>query len=52
MGTLILAFAQALAALAFAFIKGWSYALALLAVFPFIIVSTHLMIKNMQGGAT
>jgi len=43
MGTIILAFAMTVAGLAFAFTKGWSFSLVLLAVFPFLGFTTSLM---------
>lgn len=50
MGTIILAFAMTFAGLAFAFSKGWSFSLVLLAAFPFLGVTTSLTTKVMQSG--
>jgi ATP-binding cassette subfamily B (MDR/TAP) protein 1 len=51
MGTIILAFAMTVAGLAFAFTKGWSFSLVLLAVFPFLGFTTSLMAKVMAQGS-
>jgi ABC-type transport system involved in cytochrome bd biosynthesis fused ATPase/permease subunit len=50
MGAIMFAFAMCLAGLAFAFVKGWSFSLVLLAAFPFLMLSTSLMNKVMQSG--
>lgn len=50
MGTIILAFAMTFSGLAFAFSRGWSFSLVILASFPFIGISTSLVTKVMQGG--
>lgn len=50
MGTIILAFSMTIAGLAFAFSKGWSFSLVVLASFPFIAVATSLVTKVMQSG--
>jgi len=47
MGTIILAFAMTIAGLTFAFTKGWSFSLIVLASFPFIMISTSLVTKVM-----
>jgi ATP-binding cassette subfamily B (MDR/TAP) protein 1 len=48
MGTILLAFAMTLAGLTFAFIKGWSFSLAVLGSFPFIAFATAMMNKVLQ----
>jgi ABC-type bacteriocin/lantibiotic exporter with double-glycine peptidase domain len=52
MGTIILAFAMTLSGMAFAFSKGWSFSLVIMASFPAIMISTTLITKIMQGGFT
>lgn len=47
MGTIILAFAMTFAGLTFAFTKGWSFSLVLLASFPVLGMTTHLITKVM-----
>jgi ATP-binding cassette, subfamily B (MDR/TAP), member 1 len=51
MGTIILAFAMCVAGLTFAFTKGWSFSLVLLAVFPFLGITTSLMAKVQASGS-
>ena len=48
--TIIIAFAMTFAGLIFAFTKGWSFSLVILAVFPVVAFSTSLMTKIMQSG--
>lgn len=50
MGTIILAFAMTISGLTFAFTKGWSFSLVVLASFPFIMVTTTLVTMVMQSG--
>ena len=50
MSTIIMAFAMTFSGLAFAFSKGWTFSLVLLASFPFIAFTTSLMTKIMQKG--
>ena len=50
MSTIIMAFSMTVSGLVFAFTKGWSFSLALLAAFPFLMISTSLMTKIMQKG--
>ena len=50
MSTIVVAFAMCVAGLTFAFTKGWSFSLVLLAVFPVIVITTSLMTKVMQAG--
>jgi len=45
MGTIILAYSMTLAGLAFSLSKGWSYSLAVMAAFPFLMLSTAFMGK-------
>lgn len=47
MGTIILAFAMTIAGLTFAFTRGWSFSLVILAAFPFIAVLTSMVTKVM-----
>ena len=47
MSTIILAFSMTISGLAFAFSKGWSFSLVLLATFPFLTITTSLMTKVM-----
>lgn len=50
MSTIILALSMTLAGLTFAFSRGWSFSLVILASFPFLMISTSLMTKVLQGG--
>lgn len=50
MGTIILALSMTFSGLTFAFSRGWSFSLVILAAFPFLAVSTSLVTKVMQGG--
>ena len=50
MGMILLAFAMTVTGLTFAFVKGWSFSLAILGAFPFLILATTLMNKVMQSG--
>lgn len=50
MSTIIIAFSMTIAGLTFAFSKGWSFSLVILAVFPVVAISTSLMTKIMQSG--
>lgn len=51
MGTILLAVAMCIAGLTFAFTKGWSFSLVLLAVFPFLGSTTNLMAKVQASGS-
>ena len=48
MSTIIVAFSMCVSGLTFAFTKGWSFSLVLLAVFPVVVITTSLMTKVMQ----
>ena len=50
MSTIVVAFAMCVAGLTFAFTKGWSFSLVLLAVFPVMVLTTSAMTKVMQAG--
>jgi hypothetical protein len=50
MATIILAFSMTLAGLTFAFSKGWSFSLVILASFPVITIITTIMTKIVQDG--
>lgn len=50
MGTIILSLSMTFSGLAFAFSRGWSFSLVILAAFPFLAISTSLVTKVMQGG--
>ena len=50
MGTIILGFSMTVAGLAFAFSKGWSFSLCILATFPIIGGITGLMTNVVQAG--
>lgn len=51
MGTIILAFAMTIAGLTFAFTRGWSFSLVLMASFPLLGLSTSLMGKVLAKGS-
>lgn len=51
MGTIILAFAMTIAGLTFAFTRGWSFSLVLMACFPLLGLSTALMGKVLAQGS-
>ena len=44
-GTILLSISMSVSGLAFAFTKGWSYSLAVLAVMPFMTITTGLLAK-------
>ena len=50
MGTIILSLFMTLSGLAFAFIRGWSFSLVILAAFPFLVIATSLLSKVLQKG--
>ena len=50
MGTIIMALCMTVAGLAFAFSKGWSYSLVVMAAFPFVGIATAMLSKVMQKG--
>ena len=50
MGTLIIAFAMTISGFTFAFTKGWSFSLVVLAAFPAILLSMGLLTKVIQEG--
>ena len=43
MGTIILAFAMTVAGFIFALTKGWSFSLAVMGSFPFIVITTSML---------
>lgn len=45
MGMILMAFAMSFSGVLIAFIKGWSFALVMIAAFPFIVIGTTLMSK-------
>ena len=45
MGMILMSFGMTIAGTVIAFAKGWSFSLALLAIFPFIAIGTALMDK-------
>jgi hypothetical protein len=51
MGTIILAFANTVAGLAFAFTRGWSFSLILLVAFPFLGFTSTLLTKVLVKGS-
>ena len=51
MGTIILAYSMTIAGLTFSLSKGWSYSLAVMAAFPFMMLSTAFMGKVMAQGS-
>lgn len=51
MGSIILAFAMCIAGLAFAFTRGWSFSLVLLAAFPFLGITTQMMATVLAKGS-
>lgn len=51
MGTIILAYSMTIAGLTFSLSKGWSYSLAVMAAFPFMMISTAFMGKVMAQGS-
>jgi ABC-type multidrug transport system fused ATPase/permease subunit len=50
MGTIILGCSMTVSGLTFAFTKGWSFSLVILAVMPIIIFTTGMITKVMQTG--
>lgn len=50
MGTIIFAIGMTIAGMTFAFVKGWSLSLAIMAIFPFMMTITSFLGKVMQGG--
>ena len=45
-----MAMSMTVSGLVFAFIRGWSFALCILAVFPFLTIATSFMSKILQKG--
>ena len=50
MGTLLLALGMSISGIAFAFVKGWSYSLVLLAAGPVLAIGISFSAKVMQTG--
>lgn len=50
MGTIVMALCMTFAGLVFAFTKGWSYSLVVMAAFPFTMIATAMLSKVMQKG--